>query len=108
MAAAHPKAVRQLPATRPCRNHFPLAGELGAARSCHSSQESMNNGMQVAQGQVTQYYQEVKTPIFAGMEFGTSNYKMRKVGYDVVRLYFDTPEMDWQVGRQRIKRIFNR
>jgi len=42
------------------------------------------------------------------MEFGTSNYKMRKVGYDVVRLYFDTPEMDWQVGRQRIKRIFNR
>jgi hypothetical protein len=68
----------------------------------------MSNGMQVAQGQVTQYYQEVKTPIFAGMEFGTSNYKMRKVGYDVVRLYFDTPEMDWQVGRQRIKRIFNR
>ena len=54
----------------------------------------MSNGMQVAQGQVTQYYQEVKTPIFAGMEFGTSNYKMRKVGYDIVRLYFDTPEMD--------------
>jgi hypothetical protein len=67
----------------------------------------MSNGMQVAQGQVTQYYQEVKTPIIAGMEFGTSKYKLRKVGHDVVRLYFDTAEMDCQVGFQRMKRVLN-
>ena len=67
----------------------------------------MSNGMQVAQGQVTEYYQEVKMPIIAGMEFGTSNYKLRKVGHDVVRLYFDTTEMDCQVGCQRMKRVLN-
>lgn len=51
----------------------------------------MNNGMQVAEGQVTEYYQEVKMPIIAG--------------YDVARLYFSTAEMDCQVGCQRMERV---
>ena len=33
------------------------------------------------------------------------NYKIRTIGYDVFRLYFDTSEKDMQVGRQLIKRI---
>jgi len=51
----------------------------------------MSNGMQVAVGQVTEYYQEVKMPIIAG--------------YDVARLYFSTAEMDCQVGCQRMERV---
>ena len=43
MAAAHPKAVRQLPATRPCRNHSALEPELDPARTNPTSQELMND-----------------------------------------------------------------
>lgn len=60
------------------------------------------------QGQKTIYYTDVKTPILAGMPFAypkTNNNKIRKVGYEVVRLYFDSPLKDWQVGSERIKRV---
>ena len=53
----------------------------------------------------TNIYNDVKMPIIAGMEFGTSNYKLRKVGYEVFRHYYDTKEMDYQVGSERIKRV---
>ena len=51
----------------------------------------------------TNIYHDVKMPIIAGMQFGTSNYKLRKVGYEVFRHYYDTKEMDCQVGSERIK-----
>jgi hypothetical protein len=44
-------------------------------------------------------------PIFAGMEFGTTRYKLRKVGFEVIRQYFDNDVKDFQVGRERIKRV---
>jgi hypothetical protein len=44
-------------------------------------------------------------PIFAGMEFGTKNYKLRKVGFEVIRQYFDNDVKDFQVGRERVKRV---
>ena len=59
----------------------------------------------MVEGTKTQYYTDVKMPIFAGMEFGTKNYKIRKVGYEVIRQYFDNDVKDCQVGRQRVKRV---
>ena len=55
----------------------------------------------------TKFYTDVKTDVFAGMQFGTNNYKMKKVGYDITRLYFDSAEKDCQVGQARIKRVIN-
>jgi len=57
------------------------------------------------EGAKTQYYTDVKMPIFAGMEFGTKNYKLRKVGFEVIRQYFDNDVKDFQVGRERVKRV---
>jgi hypothetical protein len=57
------------------------------------------------EGTKTQYYTDVKMPIFAGMEFGTKNYKLRKVGFEVIRQYFDNDVKDFQVGRERVKRV---
>ena len=59
----------------------------------------------------TNYFNDVKTPIMAGMQFcykngETKNHKLKKVGYDLVRIYFDTKEKDCVVGQQRIKRVF--
>jgi hypothetical protein len=59
------------------------------------------------QGIKTKIYRDVKLPIIAGMEFGTKNYKMKTVGYEVFRHYFDTKEMDMQIGSERIKRVIN-
>ena len=56
------------------------------------------------QGQKTEYYSDVKMPIYAGMQFGTNNYKLRKVGYEIFRHYFDNENKDFQVGCERIKR----
>lgn len=55
-------------------------------------------------GTQTQFYTDVKIPVMAGMQFGTSNYKMKKIGYDVFRHYFDNDQKDFQVGSVRIKR----
>jgi hypothetical protein len=56
------------------------------------------------QGEKTKIYTDVKIPVYAGMQFNTSNYKMKKIGYDTFRHYFDTKEKDCQVGSERIKR----
>jgi hypothetical protein len=62
----------------------------------------------IVEGVKTKIYKDVRVPIRAGMEFGTKNYKIRTIGYEVFRQYFDTKEMDMQVGRQRIKRVINK
>lgn len=56
----------------------------------------------------TDFFIDAKVSVRAGMEFGTKNHKIRTIGYDVFRQYFDTKEKDMQVGRQRIKRIINK
>ena len=61
--------------------------------------------MQPVKGIQTEFYTDVKLPVIAGMQFRTNNYKLRKVGYDVYRHYFDTAEKDCQVDSQRIKRV---
>lgn len=60
------------------------------------------------EGTKTKFFIDVKVPIRAGMEFGTKNYKIRTIGYEVFRQYFDTKEKDAQVGRQRIERTINK
>jgi len=57
------------------------------------------------EGKETQFYKDVKIDVIAGMQFGAANYKMRKIGYDVYRHFYDTKEMDMQVGSQRLKRV---
>jgi hypothetical protein len=59
------------------------------------------------QGTKTKIYTDVKIPVLAGMQFGTNNYKIRKIGYDIFRHYFDTKEKDCQVGSERIKRVIH-
>jgi hypothetical protein len=59
----------------------------------------------MVEGTKTQYYTDVKMPIFAGMEFGTTRYKLQKVGFEIIRQYFDNDVKDYQVGRERIKRV---
>jgi hypothetical protein len=61
--------------------------------------------MKPVEGQKTKFYTDVKIDIIAGMQFGTNDNKLRKVGYEVIRQYFDSAEKDWQIGRQVIKRV---
>ena len=61
----------------------------------------------MTQGTKTKIYNDVKIPVLAGMQFGTNNYKIRKIGYDIFRHYFDTKEKDCQVGSERIKRVIH-
>jgi len=63
--------------------------------------------MEAIQGVKTNIFKDIKLPVNAGMQFGTKNYKIRKIGYEVFRHYFDTVEMDCQVGSQKIKRVLN-
>ena len=45
----------------------------------------------------------IKSPIFAGMEFGTKNNKIKKVGYDLIQLIWTS---DVQlISEKRIKRV---
>ena len=55
-------------------------------------------------GQRTEFYTNVKTDIKAGMQFGTNNYKIKVVGFEIVRLYYDNKNKDYQIGSERIKR----
>ena len=55
----------------------------------------------------TEFYTKVKIPVMAGMQFGTKNYKIKKIGYDIYVHYFDTNEKDFQVGSEKIKRVLN-
>ena len=59
------------------------------------------------QGIKTEFYNDVKMAIFAGMDFKTKNNKMRKVGYEIIRHYFDNEIKDWQVGSEKIKRVIS-
>jgi hypothetical protein len=59
------------------------------------------------QGTKTKIYTDVKLPVMAGMQFGKNDNKIRKIGYEVYRHYFDSPEKDWQVGSEKIKRVLN-
>jgi hypothetical protein len=59
------------------------------------------------QGTKTKYFEDVKLPVYAGMDFKTKNNRMRKVGFEVFRHYYDTPEKDFQVGSERVKRVIN-
>ncbi len=68
----------------------------------------MTNCISGLEGTKTEFFTDVKVSIIAGMEFGTKNYKLRTIGYDVFRQYFDTKEKDMQIGRQRIKRVINK
>jgi hypothetical protein len=52
-------------------------------------------------GTATPYYIDVKTPVVAAK----AQQKLKKIGYEVVRLYFDSSEKDCQVGSERIKRV---
>ena len=45
----------------------------------------------------------VKSPIFAGMEFGTKNNKIKKIGYDLIELVW-TSEVQL-ISEKRIKRV---
>jgi len=60
------------------------------------------------QGTKSQFFTDVKLPIKAGMKFGTTDNKIKKVGYEVYRHYFDTKQKDWQIGSERIKRVINK
>lgn len=59
------------------------------------------------QGQKSKFYIDVKTPVKAGMQFGTKDYKIKKIGYDLVRIYFDNQDKDCTIGMERLKRILN-
>lgn len=65
----------------------------------------MNQNVGRLEGKKTKFFIDVKRPIRAGMQFGSKDYKIRTIGYDVYRLYYDTKEKDMQIGVQRIKRI---
>ena len=62
--------------------------------------------MTQVEGKSSQFYTDVKSPVIAGMQFGTKNYKMRRIGRDILRIYFDNADKDCTIGQQRIKRIF--
>lgn len=50
--------------------------------------------------QKTRFYDVVKTPVFAGMQFGSKNYKMQKVAYKKVKIYYSNPEKNDTVGME--------
>ena len=64
--------------------------------------------IEMIQKQKTPFFVDVKTPIMAGMEMmngETVNYKIRKIGCEVSRIYFDTAEKDCTIGIEIIKRM---
>jgi hypothetical protein len=63
--------------------------------------------MTQVEGKASQFYTDVKSPVIAGMQFNTKNYKMRRIGYDILRIYFDNADKDCTIGQQRIKRIIS-
>ena len=60
---------------------------------------------------MTEFYTDVSTPIYAGMKFiyskgETKSNKIKKIGHDIVRIFYDTKEKDCIVGQKRLKRVF--
>jgi len=62
------------------------------------------------QGIKTEFFLDVKLPIYAGMPLNNpkASPKLKKVGYEVFRHYYDNAQKDLQIGSERIKRIINR
>jgi len=56
----------------------------------------------------TKFFSDVKIPVRAGMQFNTKNYKLKIVGHDHFRLYFDNDIKDCQVGSVKLKRVFKK
>ena len=55
-----------------------------------------------------QFTRQIKLPIYAGMQFtypGTKNNSLKKVGYDIINLIYDSAQMDCLIGEKRIKRV---
>lgn len=50
----------------------------------------------------TQFYTDVKSYI----ECGKSSREMKKVGYKIVRIYFDNADKDCTVGEEKVKTVF--
>lgn len=46
-----------------------------------------------------------KVPIIAGMQFGTNDNKLHKVGYKVIRLTYDSPLCDFLIKQETIKQV---
>ena len=60
------------------------------------------------QGTKTNIFTDVKLPVHAGMKYQNgkiTDYKIKKVGHEIYRHYFDTEEKDCQVGSEKIKRV---
>lgn len=56
-------------------------------------------------GVKTNHFTDVKMPVKAGMPFFGGDYKIKRIGYDVYRHYYDNNNKDLQVGSERIKRV---
>ena len=63
----------------------------------------------MVEGTKTEFFSDVKLPIYAGMPLNNpkASPKIKKVGYEVFRNYYDTEQKDCQVGSERIKRVIN-
>lgn len=62
------------------------------------------------QGTKTEFFTDVKLPVKAGMQFQNGkivNAKIKTIGYEVYRHYFDNANKDWQVGSEKIERKLN-
>jgi hypothetical protein len=62
------------------------------------------------QGTKTEFFTDVKLAVKAGMQFKNGeivNAKIKTIGYEVYRHYFDNSNKDWQVGSERIERKLN-
>ena len=58
----------------------------------------------------TDFFNDVKTPIVAGMEYLNGKVikaKMRTIGYELNRIYFDSIQKDCTIGIEKIKRVIN-
>jgi hypothetical protein len=54
----------------------------------------------------TNYFTDTKIKVKAGMQFNKKqDYKIRTIGYDIFRHYFDNDKKDCQVGSIRLKRV---
>lgn len=51
------------------------------------------------------YIDSKKIPIKAGMPFKSNDYKIRTIGYKIVRFYFDSEEKDCLIGEEEINRV---
>jgi len=62
------------------------------------------------QGTKTEFFSDVKLPIYAGMPLNNpkASPKLKKVGYEIFRHYYDNDQKDCQIGSERLKRVINK